>query len=133
LRWSDAPAFRPHPTDEAPRQRGREGSLGTIEIVHHPVASVERRSRMTAEVAARCPTCGQRLESPSIAGGASPPVELRWRVQYWRNPVPRGVTAMELGVFTPEGELLYAAPLTEKNEQRAQAVVAAMNAIPTTE
>jgi hypothetical protein len=87
---------------------------------------------MTAEVSARCPTCGQRLESPSVAGNAGPPVALRWRVQYWRNPVPRGVTAMELGVFTPEGELLYAAPLTEKNEQWAQAVVAAMNAIPTT-
>jgi hypothetical protein len=40
---------------------------------------------------------------------------------------------MELGVFTPEGDLLYAAPLTEKNEQLAQAVVAALNAIPSTE
>ena len=77
----------------------------------------------------RCPTCGQRVESPGIVGSADPTAAVRWRVQYWRNPVPRGVTAMELGVFTPEGELLYAAPLTEKNEQLAQAVVAAMNAL----
>jgi len=81
----------------------------------------------------RCPTCGQRLESPGVAAIPGPPVARRWRVQYWRNPVPRGATAMELGVFTPEGELLYAAPLTEKNEQLAQAVVAAMNAIPSSE
>jgi hypothetical protein len=34
---------------------------------------------------------------------------------------------MELGVFTPHGDLLYAVPLTERNDQLAQAVVAAMN------
>jgi hypothetical protein len=62
------------------------------------------------------------------AGSVDASVTPRWRVQYWRNPVPKGVTAMELGVFTPEGELLYSAPLTEKHEQLAQAVVAAMNA-----
>jgi hypothetical protein len=82
---------------------------------------------MTAE--GRCPTCGQRVESPNLAGSPDPPIALRWRVQYWRNPVPKGATAMELGVFTPDGEMLYSAPLTEKNERLAQAVVAAMNAI----
>jgi hypothetical protein len=81
----------------------------------------------------RCPTCGQRLESPGATVSATSPVPHRWRVQYWRNPVPRGVTAMELGVFTPEGELLYSAPLTENNEPMPQAVVAAMNAIPSVE
>ena len=81
---------------------------------------------MTAERV--CPTCGQRIESPGAPVAVPAPHALRWRVQYWRNPVPKGITAMELGVFTPEGELLYSTPLTEKNERMAQAVVAAMNA-----
>ena len=76
----------------------------------------------------QCPTCGQRVEPSTSIGSTDAPIVPRWRVQYWRNPVPKGVTAMEIGVFTPEGELLYSAPLTEKHEQLAQAVVAAMNA-----
>jgi hypothetical protein len=35
---------------------------------------------------------------------------------------------MELGVFTPDDEPLYAAPLTDRNDQLAREVVAAMNA-----
>jgi hypothetical protein len=76
----------------------------------------------------RCPTCGQSVPPSTSIGTADEPIASRWRIQYWRNPVPKGVTAMELGVFTPEGELLYSTPLTEKQEQLAQAVVAAMNA-----
>jgi hypothetical protein len=108
-------------------------SCGTIEIVDPASASADAEQRLRSDaVEPRCPTCGQRLESPGIAASAGLLVPHRWRVQYWRNPVPRGVTSMELGVFTPEGDLLYAVPLTEKNEQLAQAVVAAMNAIPST-
>jgi hypothetical protein len=87
----------------------------------------------TEEADARCPACGQRLESGSVGAGSGPLQSTRWRVQYWRNPVPRGVTAMELGVFTPDGELLYAVPLTERNEQLAHSVVTAMNALPPAE
>lgn len=75
----------------------------------------------------RCPTCGQRLEGSSLVSSEDPATSPRWRVQYWRNPVPMRDAVMELGVFTPEGDLLYAAPLTERNDQLAQAVVAAMN------
>jgi hypothetical protein len=82
--------------------------------------------------AGRCPTCGQRVEGSNCVSSADPHESARWRVQYWRNPVPKRDVVLELGVFTPEGDLLYAAPLTERNDQLAQAIVAAMNAVPTT-
>jgi hypothetical protein len=75
----------------------------------------------------RCPTCGQRVEGSSLVSSEDPAAPTRWSVQYWRNPVPRREAVMELGVFTPQGDLLYAAALTERNDQLAQAVVAAMN------
>jgi hypothetical protein len=82
--------------------------------------------------AGRCPTCGQRVEGSSFASSPGPAAAARWRVQYWRNPIPQRDAVMELGVFTPEGDLLYAAPLTERNDQLAQAIVAAMNGAPAT-
>jgi len=60
--------------------------------------------------AGRCPTCGQRLDALGPASDAGSAVATRWRVQYWRNPVPKGVTVMELAVFTPEGDLLRHSP-----------------------
>jgi hypothetical protein len=75
----------------------------------------------------RCPACGQRVEGSNLASSVDPAPFTRWRVQYWRNPVPMRDAVMELGVFTPEGDLLYAAPLTERNDQLAQAIVVAMN------
>jgi hypothetical protein len=82
--------------------------------------------------AGRCPTCGQRVEGSNFASSPEPAAAARWRVQYWRNPIPQRDAVMELGVFTPEGDLLYAAPLTERNDQLAQAIVAAMNGAPAT-
>jgi hypothetical protein len=89
----------------------------------------QRQARAAASGTAgeRCPTCGQRVDASIPATSADPAPPTRWRVQYWRNPVPGRDAVMELGVFTPEGDLLYAAPLTERNDQLAQAIVAAMN------
>jgi hypothetical protein len=77
--------------------------------------------------AGHCPTCGQRVEGLNLASSADSVSPTRWRVQYWRNPVPKRDAVMELGVFTPDGDLLYAASLTERNDRLAQAIVAAMN------
>ena len=76
----------------------------------------------------RCPTCGQPVETSGPDPCMRPTPLARWRIQYWRNPAPKGGAVMELGVFTPDDEPLYAAPLTERNDQLAREVVAAMNA-----